>query len=70
LSLPSRAEKDPKALDLTFLALANKCYQESRQNRVRYAQLAREAGLTNQEIADEYGVTEAAIRQMLKRANA
>jgi DNA-binding transcriptional regulator LsrR (DeoR family) len=69
MSLPSRAEKDPKALDRTFLGLANDAYQESRKNRVKYAQLARELGLTNQAIADAYGVTEAAVRQMLQRAD-
>lgn len=68
MSLRSRAEKDPKALDRTFLGLANSAYQESRRNRVKYAQLAREAGMTHREIADVYEVTEAAVRQMLKRA--
>ena len=68
MSVPSYGQKDPKELDRTFLALANDAYQESRQNRVKFAQLAREAGLTNQEIADEYGITEAAVRHMLKRA--
>lgn len=69
MSISSRAQKDTKDLDRTFLALANEAYQESRQNRVKYAQLAREYGLTNQEIADCYGITEAAVRQMLKRAS-
>lgn len=68
MSVPSRAANDPKDLDRTFLGLANDAYRESRQNRVKYARIAREAGLTNQEIADAYGVTEAAVRQMLKRA--
>ena len=70
MSLPQRGENDPHTLDRTFLNLANEGYQESRRNRVKYAQIARECGLTNQEIADAYGVTEAAIRQMLKRAAA
>lgn len=69
MSISSRAQKDTNELDRTFLALANDAYQESRQNRVKYAQLAREYGLTNQEIADAYGVTEAAVRHMLKRAS-
>lgn len=68
MSLHAPAQNDPKDLDRTFLGLANEAYQESRQNRVRYAQLAREVGLTNQEIGDVYGITEAAVRQMLKRA--
>lgn len=68
MSVPSRAKKDPKDLDRTFLALANTAYQQSRQNRVELARVARACGLTNQDIADEYGVTEAAIRAMLKRS--
>jgi len=67
MSLPQRAQKHTNELDRTFLGLANDAYQESKNNRVKYAQIARDAGLTNQEIADAYGVTEAAIRQMLKR---
>lgn len=68
MSLHSRAGKDPKDLDRTFLGLADKAYQESRRNRIKYAQLARELGLTNQEIADEYGVTEGAVRAMIRAA--
>ena len=68
--LSSRGVIDPKELDRELLRMANNAYQESRHNRIKYAQIAREMGLTNQEIADEYGITEAAVRHMLKRANA
>lgn len=68
MSVPSRGKKDTSELDRTFLGLANSAYQESRRNRIKYAQLARELGLTNQEIATAYGVTEAAVRHMVKRA--
>lgn len=68
MSVTSRGVSDPKQLDRTFLRLAHESYQESRRNRIQYALLAREMGLTNQEIGSAYGVTEAAIRQMLKRA--
>lgn len=68
MSLPSRGVFDPKELDKAFLGMAHNAYQESRYNRLKYAQIAREMGLTNQEIADAYGITEAAVRQMLKRA--
>lgn len=68
MSVRSRAEKDLEAFDRAFLGLANDAFQESRRNRVKYAQLARQLGLTNQEIGDEYGISEAAVRQMLKRA--
>jgi len=68
MSVPSRAANDPKARDKFTLKLANEDYHEARQRRVRFAQYAREAGLTNQEIGNAYGITEAAVRQMLKRA--
>lgn len=70
MSLPSRAEKDPKKIALTFLGLANDQYQEHRRRRVEYARIAREYGLTNQDIANLYGVTEAAVRAMIRRAAA
>jgi DNA-binding transcriptional regulator LsrR (DeoR family) len=69
MSITSRTQKDTNELDRTFLGLANDAYQESKDNRVKFAQIAREAGLTNQEIADAYGITEGAVRQMLKRAS-
>jgi hypothetical protein len=64
----SRAVPDRKEIARTFLRLASAQYQEHRQHRAYYARIAREHGLTNQDIADEYGVTEAAVRQMIQRA--
>ena len=52
----------------TFLSLANTEYQRHRQHRGYYAKLAKQYGLTNQEIADAYGITEAAVRTLIKRA--
>lgn len=52
----------------TFLTLANSEYQKHRLHRGYYARIAKEHGLTNQEIADAYGVTEAAVRTLIKRA--
>lgn len=66
--VPSRRDGDRKKLARTFLKLASEQYQEHRRHRVYYAQMARDHGLTNQDIATEYGITEAAVRQMLKRA--
>lgn len=51
-----------------FLRLAHKTYQHHYSQRVYFARLAREHGLTNQAIADAYEITEAAVRAMLKRA--
>jgi len=59
---------DRKDLARTFLKLANGQYQEHRQHRAYYARIAREHGLTHQDIADEYGITEAAVRALIKRA--
>lgn len=59
---------DRKGLARTFLKLANGQYQEHRLHRAYYARIAREHGLTNQDIADEYGITEAAVRAMIQRA--
>ena len=52
----------------TFLALANAEYQKHRAHRGYYAKIAKQHGLTNQEIADAYGITEAAVRAIIKRA--
>jgi DNA-binding transcriptional regulator LsrR (DeoR family) len=57
-----------RELARTFLTLANDEYQKHRQHRGYYARIAKQHGLTNQEIADAYGVTEAAVRTLIKRA--
>lgn len=51
-----------------FLRLENVSYQKARTHRPYFAKLAKTYGLTNQEIATEYGVTEAAVRGLIKRA--
>ena len=68
MSVPVHPAPDHKDLARTFLTLANDQYQQHRHHRDYYARVAREHGLTNQEIADIYGVTEAAVRAMVKRA--
>ena len=68
MSVPSRGVLDRKEIARTFLRMANAEYQTRRSNRAYFAQTAREHGLTNQDIADEYGITEAAVRQMIQRA--
>jgi predicted transcriptional regulator len=69
MSLPSRAVLDRKEIARTFLRMANNEYQTRRSNRAYFARIAREHGLTNQDIANEYGITEAAVRAMIQRAS-
>lgn len=68
MSVPVQAPLDRKALARIFLELANDQYQEHCQHRAYYARIAKTHGLTHQEIADIYGVTEGAVRQLIKRA--
>ena len=67
MSLPARGQIDRKELAQTFLKLANDQYQQHRQHRAYYARIAREHGLTNQDIADAYGITEGAVRAIINR---
>ena len=65
----SPAPENPRLeLARTFLELANSEYQRHRLHRGYYARIAKEHGLTNQDIADAYGVSEAAVRGLIKRA--
>jgi hypothetical protein len=59
---------DRKEIARTFLCLANGEYQARKAMRGYFAALAKSHGLTNQDIANEYGVTEAAVRAMIKAA--
>lgn len=63
MSLPDRKE-----IARTFLRLANGEYQARKERRAYFATLAKSHGLTNQDIANEYGITEAAVRAMIKTA--
>ena len=66
-SAPTPAS-DRKEIARTFLCLANGEYQERKEKRGYFAALAKSHGLTNQEIAYEYGITEGAVRAMIQRA--
>ena len=59
---------DRQELARTFLKLANNEYQQHRIHRGYYARVAKDHGLTNQDIADLYGITESAVRALIKRA--
>jgi len=67
IAMPA-TELSQKDLAHTFLKLISEQYEQSRRHRIEYAQWARRAGLTFREIAGYYGVTEDAVRKMLKRA--
>lgn len=60
----------PSPRDSAFLVLEDhaRAYDHARKARIHAAIQARNAGLTHQQIADAYGVTEGAVRAMLKRA--
>jgi DNA-directed RNA polymerase specialized sigma24 family protein len=64
---PNQAS-DIKTIARELLQLANADYQKHVFLRGYYARISRQHGLTHQEIADEYGVTEAAVRAIIKRA--
>ena len=53
---------------LYFLEVAQKDFEHAKHMRLYYAQNARKHGITNQQIADIYGLTEGAIRKMIKKA--
>lgn len=59
---------DRKAIARQFLQLANADYRRVCDQRGYYARIARQHGLTNQDIADEYGITEGAVRALIARA--
>lgn len=49
----------------TYLELTRTHFEKAKSLRVHYARLGREYGLTNQQIGDSLGITEARIRQIL-----
>lgn len=51
-----------------FLETAQRDYEHAKHMRVYYAQNARRHGITYKRIGELYGLTESAIRKMLKRA--
>lgn len=67
MSVPN---EDRAALAREFLRMANQNYREHYAQRVYFATIARRHGLTNREIAEAYGITEGAVRHMLKQAEA
>lgn len=60
--------EEQKARSLEFLAVLRRQQETARLSRIHYMRLARQYGATNFEIGSELGVSEAAVRAMLKRA--
>ena len=65
MSVPN---EDRAALAREFLRMAHQNYKTHYAQRVYFARISREHGLTNKEIAEAYGITEGAVRHMLKQA--
>lgn len=56
-----------KSLAKEFLELQQQRHEQNRIHRPYFAALAHEYGLSHQEIGNVYGITEAAVRAMIKR---
>lgn len=61
------ASKSHKEIALYYLELQQKAHLSNRRMRPYYARLAHQHGVTHREIGEVYGVTEAAIRAMIKK---
>lgn len=61
------AGSDHKDLALFYCAESHRLHQTHYAKKIYFAKLARQYGATYQEIADTYGVSEAAVRSLLKR---
>lgn len=59
-----------KSIALDYLALTREHYEKARTLRIAYVRMARAYGLTYEQIGDALGVTGAAVRMMLNRAEA
>ena len=68
MSVPTHAHKSATDYALQFLQFAARDYSESIDRREYYAVAARRLGISYQKIADIYGLTEGAIRAMVRRA--
>lgn len=74
MSIPTQTGPGPQDLALTYLRMAAERHRTntdavkvSDAHRAYFATIARRHGITLQRIADEYGITESAVRAMLKR---
>lgn len=58
-------EESLKQIAITHLQLTREHFEKARTLRAHYAELGRTYGLTNQQIGDALGITEARVRQIL-----
>lgn len=65
MSVPKKSSREEITAEL---GKVREQYEDSRELRLAAVKYARSAGLTNQAIGDQLGLTEAAVRQMLKRS--
>ena len=68
MSVSTHAQKSATDYALQFLRYAAEDYTQSIDRREYYAVAARRLGISYQKIADIYGLTEGAIRAMVRRA--
>lgn len=75
VSSPDTTGLDRKGLARSYVQMAAEKHkaiqaelEASTANRARFAALARQHGVTYREIAECYGVTEGAVRQLLKKS--
>lgn len=64
--LSAKPENTRQAIAVDYLWLTRSHMERAKSLRLHYMQLAREEGLTHQQIGDILGYTEARIRQMLR----
>ncbi len=67
VSTPTTIGPDRTDLALSFLRLIGEQHESTRRHRIYYARMCRDNGMSYRQIADAYGVTEDAVRKMLKR---
>ena len=70
MSVPNTSHHEPPQLITDALRNTRDALELARQQRITIAHYARSIGLTNQQIADAYGISESAVRALLKRNEA
>lgn len=68
MSVPTHDPKSATEHALQFLKFAAEDYTESIDRREYYAVASKRIGISNQQIAEIYGLTEGAVRAMIRRA--
>ena len=66
--MANHSKTDQRHLALRFLDLTREEYAKAKRNRLYYAELGRQYGLTYSEIGESLGITPEAVRKMISRA--